>query len=80
VPNSNGTVYNAKQLQGMMSNGTNDNAPITIQQTVHFGSDVTPQTMARWADVVKQQSIQGAIAGVATSRARGGQMKQVFKK
>jgi hypothetical protein len=80
IPNSSGTILNKAQIGQLLGVSNNDNSPVMINQTVHFGSDVTPQTMARWAETVKQQSITGAIAGVAASRSRGGAMKQVFKK
>lgn len=78
IPRLPGTVLNAAQLAALAGSGQSDR--VMIQQTNHFGSDVTTATMSRWAAIVEERAKQGAIAGVARKRSRGGQFKQVFEK
>lgn len=78
LPNTSGTVLNAAQLAAMV--GMGGGTQVSITQTNHFGSDVTTATMARWANEVERKAREGAIAGVAAKRSRGGQMKEVFRR
>lgn len=71
IPDSSGTIIPNEAL------GSGGDS-IVIHMPVSFGSDVSRAEMSRWANVVKQQAMEGAIAGVQAKRRRGGSMKTDF--
>lgn len=73
VPKAAGTIVNNETLRGM-----GGSTSVVVQQTNHFGSDVSRAEMTRWAQVVEERARVGAIEGVIDERQRGGRMRRVF--
>jgi phage-related minor tail protein len=74
VPDSAGTIFNRDQIAGM-SGGQ----PIIVQQTNHFGSDVSRAEMNKWAAVVEARAREGATSAIIGMRRAGDpRVKGVF--
>lgn len=74
VPDQAGTIFNREQLAGMGGGTT-----VIVQQTNHFGSDVSRSEFNIRLREVEQRTMQGAKAALLDDRRRGGTTKRVFK-
>ena len=72
IPDSAGTIVPNHALTG---GGTT----VVVQQTNHFGSDVSRAEMETWAGVIERRSVSGAIAGVLEMKRAGGNYRRALK-